>query len=94
MRAWLDRLDRSVKQFVDMVGQLYKQNVRCKSLTDSIDTDTPTGRVFFHVLAGLAEMERELVVERTRAGWEVAQRRGQKPRRVRSYFLPMDSSLR
>lgn len=39
-----------------------------KSLTDSIDTGTPSGRFFFHVMASLAETERELIVERTRAG--------------------------
>ncbi len=56
----LDRLGRSVKHLVDLVGQLHKQGVQFKSLTDSIDTATPSGRFFFHVMASLAEMEREL----------------------------------
>ncbi|MBK7052366.1 MAG: recombinase family protein [Rhodoferax sp.] len=68
----LDRLGRSVKQLVDLVGQLHKQGVQFKSLTDAIDTGTPSGRFFFHVMASLAEMERELIVERTRAGLDVA----------------------
>jgi DNA invertase Pin-like site-specific DNA recombinase len=63
----LDRLGRSVKQLVDLVGELHKQGAQFKSLTDAIDTGTPSGR-FFHVMASLAEMERELIVERTRAG--------------------------
>ncbi|MCK6413914.1 MAG: recombinase family protein [Azonexus sp.] len=63
----LDRLGRSVKQLVDLVGELHKQGVQFRSLTDSIDTGTPSGRFFFHVMASLAEMERELTVERTRA---------------------------
>lgn len=50
--------------------------IRFVSLTDSIDTSTPAGRFFFHVMASLAEMERELTVERTRAGLESARSRG------------------
>ena len=74
----LDRLGRSVKQLVDMVGELHKQGIQFRSLTDSIDTATPSGRFFFHVMASLAEMERELIVERTRAGLEVARQLGRK----------------
>ncbi len=72
----LDRLGRSVKNLVDLVGVLHKQGVQFKSLTDSIDTGTPSGRFFFHVMASLAEMERELTVERTRAGLETARQLG------------------
>ncbi len=74
----LDRLGRSVKQLVDLVGELHKHGVQFRSLTDSIDTGTPSGRFFFHVMASLAEMERELTVERTRAGLEVAKQLGRK----------------
>ena len=74
----LDRLGRSVKQLVDLVGELHKQGVQFRSLTDSIDTGTPSGRFFFHVMASLAEMERELTVERTRAGLAVAKQLGRK----------------
>jgi len=72
----LDRLGRSVKNLVDLVGELHKQGVQFKSLTDAIDTGTPSGRFFFHVMASLAEMERELTVERTRAGLEIAKQSG------------------
>ena len=72
----LDRLGRSVKQLVDLVGELQKDGVQFKSLTDSIDTGTPSGRFFFHVMASLADMERELIVERTRAGLEIARQLG------------------
>ena len=74
----LDRLGRSVKHLVDMVDELHKQGIQFKSLTDAIDTGTPSGRFFFHVMASLAEMERELVIERTRAGLEVARQLGRK----------------
>lgn len=79
----LDRLGRSVKNLVDLVGELHKQNIQFKSLTDAIDTGTPSGRFFFHVMASLAEMERELTVERTRAGLEVARQLGRKGGRKR-----------
>ena len=72
----LDRLGRSVKNLVELVGELHKQGVQFKSLTDAIDTGTPSGRFFFHVMASLAEMERELTVERTRAGLEIARQSG------------------
>ena len=77
------RLSRSVKQLVDLVGELNKQDVQFKSITDVIDTATPSGRFFFHVMASLAEMERELTVERTRAGLEVARQLGRKGGRRR-----------
>jgi DNA invertase Pin-like site-specific DNA recombinase len=48
------------------------------ALTDSIDTGTPSGRFFFHAMASLAEMKRELIVEPTRAGLEVARKLGRK----------------
>jgi len=79
----LDRLGRSVKHLVDLVGELQKKGVQFKSLTDSIDTGTASGRFFFHVMASLAEMERELIVERTRAGLEVARQLGRKGGRKR-----------
>ncbi len=74
----LDRLGRSVKQLADLIGDLHKQGIQFKSLTDAIDTTTSSGRFFFHVMASLAEMERELTVERTRAGLEVARQLGRK----------------
>ena len=79
----LDRLGRSVKNLVDLVGELQKQGIQFKSLTDAIDTSTPSGRFFFHIMASLAEMERELTVERTRAGLEVARKLGRKGGRKR-----------
>jgi DNA invertase Pin-like site-specific DNA recombinase len=79
----LDRLGRSVKHLVDLVGELADQGVHFKSLTDSIDTSTPSGRFFFHIMASLAEMERELMVERTRAGLQVAHQLGRKSGRKR-----------
>ena len=72
----LDRLGRSVKHLVGLVGDLHKRGVQFKSLTDAIDTGTASGRFFFHVMASLAEMERELTIERTQAGLKVARQLG------------------
>lgn len=74
----LDRLGRTVKGLVDFVADLQGQEVQFRSLTvtDGIDTTTPAGRFFFHVMASLAQMERELLAERTRAGLDAARRRG------------------
>lgn len=57
----LDRLGRSVKHLVDLISELHTQGAQFQSLTDAIDTRTPSGRFFFHVMASLAEMERELM---------------------------------
>jgi hypothetical protein len=81
----LDRLGRSVKGLVDLVAEFETRQVHFRSLTDRIDTKTPAGRFFFHVMASLAQMERELIVERTRAGLNAARkigRTGGRPRRT------------
>ena len=72
----LDRLGRSVKGLVDLVNALKARDVHFRSLTDGIDTKTPAGRFFFHIKASLAQMERELIVERTRSGLAAARKLG------------------
>ncbi|HHR4051009.1 TPA: recombinase family protein [Salmonella enterica] len=72
----LDRLGRSVKNLVGLISELHERNIHFQSLTDSIDTSTPMGRFFFHVMSALAEMERELIVERTKAGLAAARAQG------------------
>jgi DNA invertase Pin-like site-specific DNA recombinase len=72
----LDRLGRSVKNLIELVTQLESDGVQFRSLTEGIDTSTPAGRFFFHVMASLAQMERELIVERTQAGLKAARERG------------------
>ena len=72
----LDRLGRTVKGLIEFVTELEKKKIHFKSITDQIDTSTPAGRFFFHVMASLAQMERELIVERTLAGLDAARVRG------------------
>ncbi|QKJ87405.1 recombinase family protein [Paramixta manurensis] len=72
----LDRLGRSMRHLVALTGELHERGVNFRSLTDSIDTATPMGRFFFHIMGALAEMERELIVERTRAGLAAAREKG------------------
>lgn len=72
----LDRLGRSVKDLITMTVELEQRGIHFKSLTDNIDTSTTTGRFFFHMMASLAQMERELLVERTQAGLKAARNHG------------------
>jgi len=79
----LDRVGRSIKHLIDFVKDLENRGINFLSLTDSIDTSSPSGRFFFHVMASLAQMERELIIERTRAGLETAKKLGRKGGRKR-----------
>ena len=72
----LDRLGRSVKNLVDLVDQFATKGINLRSLSDGIDTTSATGRFFFHVMSAFAEMERELIRERTKAGLAAAKSRG------------------
>lgn len=72
----LDRLGRTVKGLVELVDVLKARGIQFRSLTDGIDTSTPAGRFFFHMMAALAEMERDLIRERTNAGLAAARARG------------------
>lgn len=72
----LDRLGRTVKQLVDLVTELETKGINFKSLTNGIDTTNSGGRFFFHIMASLAQMERELISERTKAGLAAGKRLG------------------
>ena len=73
----LDRLGRSVRHLIDVVEDLRERGVGFKSLRDgAIDTTTASGKLIFHIFTALAEFERSLIQERTRAGLSVARARG------------------
>ena len=74
----LDRLGRSLRHLIETVAALDERGVAFRSLTESIDTSTPGGRLIFHIFGALAEFERALIVERTKAGLAAARARGRK----------------
>lgn len=74
----LDRLGRSLRDLVNLISQFQEMEVGFKSLQDSIDTTTPAGKLTFHLFAALAEFERDIISERTKAGLESARARGRK----------------
>lgn len=72
----LDRLSRSLKDLIEMVSLLESKNIGLKSLQESIDTSSSSGKLIFHIFAALAEFERNLIRERTQAGLQAARARG------------------
>jgi len=72
----LDRLSRSLKDLIEMVATLEAKGIALKSLQESIDTSSSSGKLIFHVFAALAEFERNLIRERTQAGLQAARARG------------------
>lgn len=82
----LDRLGRSLKHLVDTIEDLHKRGIGFRVLTGApIDTTSAQGKLIFAIFAGLAEFERELIVERTKAGLTSARARGRvggRPRKM------------
>jgi DNA invertase Pin-like site-specific DNA recombinase len=74
----LDRLARSIQQLLQTVDTLQTSGIELRSLTESIDTTTPSGRLVFHIFSALAEFERAVIRERTSAGLQAAKERGKK----------------
>lgn len=74
----LDRLGRSLRDLVSLMSKLQEMGVGFKSLQDNIDTTTPMGKLNFHLFAALAEFERDIISERTKAGLSAARARGRK----------------
>jgi DNA invertase Pin-like site-specific DNA recombinase len=72
----LDRLARSLKDLVNLVNEIQEKGGALHSLNDQIDTTTPHGKFTFHVFAALAEFERDIIRERTKAGLTAARARG------------------
>jgi len=72
----LDRLGRSLKDLVNIIDEFKSKKVEFRSIVDNFDTTSPNGRLFFSIVAALAEYEKELIKERTRAGLESARLRG------------------
>ena len=81
----LDRLGRSLKHLIDTITDLDDRSVGFRSLQESLDTTTSGGRLVFHIFGALAQFERELIQERTKAGLAAAKARGRmggRPRKL------------
>lgn len=77
LTVWkLDRLGRSTIELMMLLNELHKRKVEFKSLTDGIDTATPMGKFYFTMSSALAQLERDRLIERTRAGLAAAKARG------------------
>ena len=92
----LDRIARSLKHLLEIVAQLEERGIEFKSIQEQINTTTSHGRFFFNVMGALAQMERELIVERTQAGLAAARARGRlggRPRKLDDAGLSMAREL-
>jgi len=72
----LDRLSRSLKDLIEMVALLDEKKIGLKSIHESINTSSSSGKLIFHIFGALAEFERNLIRERTHAGLQAARARG------------------
>lgn len=72
----LDRLGRNVKQLIELSENLKEREIHIKSLSESLDTSSPMGNMFFQLIAMFAELERNIIIERTNAGLSAARARG------------------
>ena len=79
----LDRLCRSLPDLIKISEQIRTAGAQLVSITESIDTSTPAGRLYFNILGALGQMERELIQERVKAGLAAARRRGKVPGKPR-----------
>ncbi len=79
----LDRLGRSLPHLIEIMTWLGEEGIGFRSLTEAIDTTTASGKLLFHIMAAIAEFERSLIAERTRAGMAAAKARGQHVGRAR-----------
>jgi DNA invertase Pin-like site-specific DNA recombinase len=73
----LDRLGRSLSHLIQVMTRLEAEDIGFRSLSEAIDTTTASGRLLFHIMGAIAEFERSLISERTRAGMAAAKARGQ-----------------
>ena len=74
----LDRLGRSLKDLIELLDGFKQQGVQFISLNENIDTTTAVGELAFHMIGSIAQFERRLISERTKAGLDAARARGRK----------------
>ena len=89
----LDRLGRSMKHLIELTSHLEAKGIGFRSLSDAIDTSTPGGKLYFHLIGAFAEFERNLISERTKAGMAAAKARGVKMGRPRKLTTGQNTAL-
>lgn len=90
----LDRLARSTKKLIEVYEQLAAPDVELVSVCDGLDTTTPTGRAMFKMIGVIAELEREMIVERTKAGLAAARARGRNGGRPKKSVKTVSQALK
>ncbi len=89
----LDRLGRSLKQLIELINDLNSKGIGFKSLQENIDTTTSGGKLVFHIFGALAEFERDIIRERTKAGLTAARARGRLGGRPKAITDPKKLAL-
>jgi len=90
----LDRISRSTKHLIELTETFEAAGVDFESIQDKIDTSTAMGRFFFRTMASIAELERDIISERTKAGLDAARARGRKGGRPSAKNDAIDKALR
>lgn len=90
----LDRISRSTKHLIELSEKFELLKVNFISIQDNVDTSTSMGRFFFRVMASLAELERDIIIERTHSGLQAARARGKKGGRPKKDVLSIELALK
>ncbi|MCK6259406.1 recombinase family protein [Fictibacillus sp. KIGAM418] len=90
----LDRISRSTRHLIELVETFEEKGVEFVSIKDNIDTSTPTGKFFFHMMAAIAELERDVISERTRSGIANARARGRQGGRPKKDEKAIQTALK
>lgn len=90
----LDRISRSTKHLIELMEHFEANGIHFVSIQDNIDTTTAMGRFFFRMLASIAELERDIISERTRDGLKAARARGRKGGRPKVESKKIDLALK
>lgn len=90
----LDRISRSTKHLIELADLFEEKGVEFISIKDNIDTSTATGRFFFRMMASIAELERDIISERTKSGLASARARGRKGGRPKASSKGVETALK
>lgn len=90
----LDRISRSTKHLIELSEQFNELGVDFVSINDNIDTSTAIGKFFFRMMASIAELERDIISERTKGGLAAARARGRKGGRPSKQFEKVEMALK